>query len=213
MARNTVRARNALERKKKKRQAKRKQSRSGSIQIRSLVARMKTAGRGPLRECLINDGWKTSRLAQVIISRDRPGGSVAVGVFLVDIGCLGVKNTIANDNLTTAEYDDFIGKFAQQQTMIPCDSAFAVKLIQTAVEYAKGAGFRPEKDYAIAQGIFGDIDPNACEEMITCGLDGKPYYVSGPDDDVQRILKRLETHFGPDGFEFIAALDQLDPTW
>ena len=52
-------------RRKKKRQAKRRQSRSGSIQIRSLAARMKTAGRRPLRECLINDGWKTSHLAQV----------------------------------------------------------------------------------------------------------------------------------------------------
>ncbi len=213
MARNTVRARKALERKKKKRETKQRQSRSGSIQTRSLVARMKMAGRRPLRECLINDGWKTSYLAQVLLSRDRPGGGVALGFFLVDIGCLGVKNTIANDTLTTAEYDEFIGKLTQQENMIPCDSAFAVKLVQTAVEYAKGAGFRPEKDYAIARGIFGDIDPNACETEITCGLDGKPYYVSGPNDDVQRILRCLEARFGPDGFEFIAARDQLYPTW
>jgi hypothetical protein len=38
------------------------------------------------------------------------------------------------------------------------------------------------------------------------GLDGKPFYVSGPEDSpgfIRRVLRTLERHCGPDGFHYL----------
>ena len=35
------------------------------------------------------------------------------------------------------------------------------------------------------------------------GVDGKPYFVSGPFDNVPRIMARLEKAVGPGNFEFL----------
>ena len=65
----------------------------------------------------------------------------------------------------------------------------------------------PDRDYYYAREIFGDIDPASCPEAIEYGTDGKPFYVAGPYDDVERIMDRLTRKLGPDGFHFVAPLD------
>lgn len=191
----------ALERKKKKRKAKRQ---SGSVERsgRSHLARMKRTGGWPLRETLIGEGWRESGLAQVLIARDRPGGGVAIGIFLVDLGCLGVKNCIADDDVTEVEYRALVDKLGSQEAMVPIDPASAVKLVTVGLEYAAGLGFKPERDYVLAREMFGDIDPEESDLEVPCGKAGLPCYVPGPDDDVDRVLSQLEARVGPDGFLF-----------
>src|SRR4030042_1361525 len=54
----------------------------------------------PFHEVFINEDWRESRLADIHVMRLQPNGQVAYGVFLVDLGCLGLKDAyaIANAN-------------------------------------------------------------------------------------------------------------------
>ena len=156
----------------------------------------------PLRECRINDDWKESRMASISFARDRPDGRVAIAAFCVDLGCLGVKSAFANPAMSVAEYES--GLVRNQPTcQIRCDSAFAVKLIQGAHDYARQLGFSPDPGYHYAREIFGGIDPACWPETIEYGEDGKPFYVNGPHDDVETIMNHLIRKLGPDGFHYL----------
>jgi len=44
------------------------------------------------------------------------------------------------------------------------------------------------------------------------GKDGKPLFISGPYDDVPRIMARLEKAVGRGGLHFLTRVDQM-PDW
>ena len=45
---------------------------------------------------------------------------------------------------------------------------------------------------------------------ITFGMDGKPHYINGPDEDPQRVLATLERTVGRGGFHYTVALGEAD---
>lgn len=164
----------------------------------------------PLRECLINDDWVEHKLASITFARNRPDGRVAVGSFIVDVGCLGVKSAFANPSITAEQYSQ---KFlsGQPTNQIRLGAPCAVKLILGALEYARELGFKPDPDYFYSREIFGDIDPAGCEETFEYGMDGKPFYVAGPHDNPNRIVNHLTKKLGPDGYLFMMPLGAGDP--
>ncbi len=38
------------------------------------------------------------------------------------------------------------------------------------------------RNVAALEKLFGDVDPDACTTEFSFGQDGKPFYVSGPDE-------------------------------
>jgi len=159
----------------------------------------------PFRECLINDNWREQRMASISIARNHPDGRVAFAAFCVDLGCLGIKSAFAHPDISLAEYEDRI-VYGQRTRQICCDAAFAAKLIEGARAYAAQFGFNPDPAYHAARRIFGAIDPASCPDVIEYGgEDGKPFYVAGPYDDVNRVMNQLTRKLGPYGFHFVIA--------
>lgn len=174
------------------------------------VGMMRHVAHYPLRECLINDDWAEHKLATISIARNRPDGRVAMGSFIVDVGCLGVKSAFANPSITAEQYEQRL-VLGQPTNQIHFGAPCAVKLILGALEYARELGFKPDPDYFYSREIFGDIDPAGCEETFEYGMDGKPFYIPGPHDNPQRIVKHLTKELGPDGYLFMMPLGGGDP--
>jgi hypothetical protein len=173
------------------------------------ISVMRRVSHFPLRECRINDDWSESRLANLTFARNRPDGHVAIGVFVVDLGCLGVKSAFANPDITLVRYEQQIVRGGQTNQIL-FDPACAVKMITGAVEYADKLGFKPDPDYYYSREIFGDIDPGSCQETFEYGGDGKPFYFAGPYDDADKIMKHLMRKLGPDGFHYLIPLNPFD---
>ncbi|MDA8072612.1 MAG: helix-turn-helix domain-containing protein [Actinomycetota bacterium] len=147
-------------------------------------------------------------LATVLVARARPREKVSVCTFLVDTQCLGVKETIgprtmSRDALARFERSVFGG---YGRLPLDCPIDLACHLVFGAVEYARGLGFEPAKDFARCEGHLGQW---SATRAITFGRFGKPVYVSGPFDDVQRVLRTLERSVGPGGYDFVVHADQL----
>lgn len=162
----------------------------------------------PVRECSINDDWSESGMAHIIFARNRPDNRIAIGAFVVDLGCLGVKSAFANPDISLAQYEQMLS--GSHTAMVNFDPACAIKMILGAIEYAKRLDFKPDPDYYYAREIFGDIDPESCEETFEYGREGKPFYFAGPYDSVNRIMNQLTRKLGPDGFHYVAFLDPFD---
>ncbi len=162
-------------------------------------------GRAPLRDVFISPTIFEQGIGSVVISRDLPAGAIGVGVFLLDVYCLGVKNAFFSIRPGIFQYEDFIEMIRYNQDLEPAEPARGRKLVEDAVEYARGLGFEPQRDYREAAMVLGDIDPSLCREEFTFGQDGKPVYISGPRDSqamIGRVLATLRQRCGEDGFHY-----------
>jgi hypothetical protein len=172
----------------------------------------------PIHEAFISQSVYDIRQGTAILSR-KSGESIAVAVFLVDSGCMGIKSAFRGFMRADA-YNDFMAKFRTSEKLIPAHPECLRKLVEGALDYAADLGFSPDPDYYRVKALFGDIDSSACTQEFEFGKDGKPYYVSGPNDSpasIRAIMKQLSLKCGgPEGFHFMIASpdfhsDFMDP--
>jgi len=205
MARDQKRQQKSLARK----TARRKTRRKALARNTSAFAgpSMSGAGKWPLLECLISANWRdTPSLCQILIARQAPTGDVSAGVFLVDLGCLGLKNGFLSRFSSAYEYRSTLqAKLMEREELISCNIALAAKVLEEAVRFARKLGFEPDKDGRRALKTLGDADPEDCPETVPLGgEDGRPLFFAGPNDNVPRIMATLERNVGRDGFSFVA---------
>lgn len=195
-----------LQRKTAKRKAK---QRAAASAPKGRRAQLRASADWPLHECLLTEAWQdTSKIVQILVSRRSPIGQVAVGAFLVDLGCLGVKAAFGRLLDTGREYKEMRSDVESRQAMIKADLNLAAKIIREANAYAKDLGFQPDAGYRDAMLVLGDADPDACDTPIPLGKDGKPFFIPGPDDKVNLIVTKLTRKLGPDGFGYLVPLGE-----
>ena len=192
-----------------------KKRRSGKAKKPNLLGRlgkrgqMRLAGQWPLYECLMTKDWREEgELVQIAVVRRSPQGQIAVGSFLVDLGCLGVKNAMAVSFPTIGEYRSVYRRsFVESQEIVEGDLDLAAKIVQEGVKYADSLGFKPDKDIRDAYLIMGEVHPENCAiEIPVGGKDGRPFFFAGPYDNVERIMRTLDRKVGPGNYHFFAPL-------
>lgn len=204
MARNTARHQKKLMKKRRKDKL-RKKKQAGSIpfELISPNKKIRMARKFPFYECLINPSWQDAGLATVLISRQQPDNNLVFGVFLVDVFCLGLKNTFCNADFAISRYQtDLLGKIYREEKPVQCPIPLAHHVVYGGIAYAEQFGFKPQKDFKLSQYILdseADIEP--CED-VEFGKDGKPLFISGPDDNVERIMRQLESKVGKENFKY-----------
>jgi hypothetical protein len=198
-----------------RRAAKRKTKHHAIVREKSagLSERLAAAENYPIVDSLATvDVWDQG-LGWICLSREMPNGGVAYGIFLVDRYCLGVKNAMAGIS-SRFDYDSKIlqkmNRSFRSEKLTP---ATARRFVESAVAYARSLGFPPHPDYQRAKLIFGSIDPSEATEELEFGKDGKPLFISGPNDGQARcrqILATLARSCGPGRLAFLHAGRPLD---
>jgi hypothetical protein len=214
MARDEKRRQKALARQAAKRKAHRKEA-SRTAGGRSSVPSLRASASWPVHEVLISRGWEQpAQLVQILVARRSPLGQIACGLFLVDLGCLGVKNAFGRLFDSEADYRrELRDELEESRPHVRGDLNLAAKIIREAIAYARDLGFEPHRDYRPASVVLSGADPDACPAKIPLGGDdGKPFYIAGPYDHARAIVDKLIRRLGPDGFHYIIPIevDDLD---
>ena len=179
------------------------------VQMLSPEKYIKTKSRSlPIHECWIFSGWEESQMANIIISRQHKNGNITYGFYLVDLGCLGVKDAFFRFNNTETEYHNFIERLQRDRTGLQrADYKLVHNIIFAAVEFAEDFGFFPHKDFTSLMQYFLEEDTDNIELMeIECGNDGKPLYTQGPhenDAKARKIIAQLEKVAGTGNFDYV----------
>lgn len=175
-------------------------------------------------ECWVSPGWSdgltvdghpewpdvdvsgsgTSGLVSLVVARDAGRGRVRACGYLVDVYCLGVKNTIGPRVMDPHDVTRFARPFFDQYPAGPLavPMELAQHLVFGAVDYARDLGFEPApgSDFDKTESHLGKWSgPSA----IGFGRDGKPLYVQGPHDNPTRVMEALRRSVGPDNFHFL----------
>jgi hypothetical protein len=150
----------------------------------------------PIYECWINDDWQELRLAHIYITRQHAGGTLTLCHYLVDLGCLGVKDSGYSFNLSEAEYERILDKTEERMNLVEVSYVLVHNIIYAAVEFAEEYGFLPHKDFILTTSCFLEEDSEAIPMIeIECGgRDGKPLFVpTGGEDETrqQQILMQI----------------------
>jgi hypothetical protein len=192
-----------------KRKAKRKatHTRTASTSKRSLLMR---ALKWPVMGCWVNAEWEDpTQLNQVVVARRDPAtGEVYIGMYLVDRACLGIKDAHAASFLSASEFRrELLTQIAQTQDIIQIEFDLAAAIVKVGLDYAADLGFRPHRDYRDASILLRDAHPeNVKEEIPVGGENGQPFFIAGPYDNVQHILRHLERNPGPGKYHFTAPI-------
>jgi len=188
--------------------------------VAPLVRRVAPPARttAPLVGCWINAGWSAgltwtsfpewldpgsrgTGFVQVLVAREHRYGKVDICGYLVDVYCLGVK-----DVLRRVIEPDEVAAFVHERYAIfgaralPAPVELAQHLVLGAVEYARGLGFDPHRDFAACRDHLGTW---VGASSIQFGEHGRPAYYAGPHDDRLRILRTLRASVGEGNFEYV----------
>ena len=169
-------------------------------------SQIQEASQWPLLEVLISETWQeTTQICQIAVVRKSPDSvQIAVAAFLVDLGCLGIKNALTNSYTSMSVYQrEYRQHLMASQAVVPGDLDLAAKIIHESIAYSGSLGFKPHKDTKMALRLLADAQPEHCHETIPLGKDGKPFFINGPYDDVTRILRVLNRHVGEGNYDFL----------
>jgi hypothetical protein len=141
-------------------------------------------------------------LASVLVARRHRYGKVSVCGYLADVYCLGVKNAmgpkVMDERLLSRHVREYFSGHAGTPLEAPIE--LAREVVYGSIEYARRLGFEPHDDFAAAAGHLG---PWTGPSTITFGNEGKPFYISGPYDDVRHVTKTLDRTIGSGNYHFI----------
>jgi len=145
----------------------------------------------------------TEGMVQVLVARQDRASRTTVCGYLVDVYCLGLKNTNGPLHMGVDSLDDycrvFFGAFNGPPLAVPLD--LAQNLVHGAVAYARGLGFEPHADFADTAPYLG---PPPASIPIRFGREGKPFYVSGPNDNPRAVIRTLESSVGAGNYGYFS---------
>jgi hypothetical protein len=149
-------------------------------------------------------------LPSVAVVRAHDDTTVSVCGYLVDTYCLGVKNAVPPSMINQRHLSDFLADFFAAYThgALPAPLELAQDLVFGAVEYARGLGFDPHRDFYLAAGHLDTWQPPS---RITFGRDGRPHFQQGPYDNPGRILRTLDRTVGPGNYHFTTVVTTAEP--
>jgi hypothetical protein len=189
------------------------QKRKAGVGGQTLAGQVAGATTAPIRHCLLTESLFETGMGTLILARGSAVGQCAVGAFLLDAFCLGVKDVMFR-TLEGGQLATYLGRLSAATPLVPVDPSYARKLLRDLVLWSGSLGFQPHADFTTVERMFGDVDPQACEAAFEFGQDGKPLYVPGPSEPpllVRRRMDQLSRQLGPDGFHYIVPVQ--GPAW
>ncbi len=156
----------------------------------------------PIFECRVHEGWSDMGKTQVTVARRMPNGHLVVGFYMVDLWCLGLKDTFYRANLSMLEYEEIVEMASHEIPLEVVEPALAFNIIYASIEYAEDLGFEPHKDFKHTQYLLPEPDDFEYIEVET-GKNGKPFFTPGPYDKVTAIMQKLEKKLGKGNFKFM----------
>lgn len=163
----------------------------------------------PIVNCLINTDWEETGIASVIVVRQHVNQNFTLGLYMVDLYCVGVKDTHFYFNISENEFLSLTYSISQNYELADCDYNLAHNIIYGAVAYAEEFEIPPHKDFKLTKMILEEDDDNIPLIDVEFGKDGKPFLVeSSHDNKTKFYYSQLLKHVGEGNFHFLSEEDQ-----
>ena len=130
--------------------------------VAALAERSRRWARGPIHSCVMVEGLFEHGLGLVVLARKTGIGEVAMAAFMLDVYCRGVRGAVL-DCMSSHEFDYVLDQMGGALPWVSVDPSYARKLLREATKYAEPLGFRPPREFAAVEALFGDVSADACD--------------------------------------------------
>jgi len=167
----------------------------------------------PIGTCYINANWRDSGLAVIFVCRRHINGHITHAAYMVDVFCLGLKESFWTFNQDPLDFKDFMEKQQQANSqgvpLMKTDYVLVHNIIYGAIEYAGEFGFFPHKSFETSRFMLEEDDDHIEVIDLEFGYKGKPLYISSPGrpNERNRVLAQLDKNPGKGNYEFITEAD------
>lgn len=163
----------------------------------------------PVVECLIGENWQEVGFTTIVVARRHTNGNYTLGIYLTDIFCLGVKDSIYQFNLSEEEYKEYKEQLSEPGNMLPISYNEVHNLIWGSVAYAEEFGIEPCKEFGLTQYLLEEDSDDIPLIEYEFGKNGKPFLIVSSTLEGSRYLPLLEKSTGGDFGYFVATDDSF----
>jgi hypothetical protein len=196
-----------------KRRKREKKLEKAAREVAAPVSRPRTEGPllGEFLGCCLRGSGRDGGLVNLMVVRALTTGGARVAAFLIDPDCLGVKDAFWSDRSASAARRSLAG-IREDEDCLDIAPSQARRILEQAVDFARGLGFEPGGDYTGSTSILAGVESAAEEAMVRFPSQEKPIYFAGPRDSsfrIREVLKTLMESVGPEGFDYVIDASQV----
>ncbi len=165
----------------------------------------------PVYKCLVNRNWEATSIANVVIMRQHVNGNVTVGIYLVDLSCLGIKDTFFYFNESVNKVDDKLN--SQSGFFMQIDYNLAHNIVFAGHDYALDYDINPHPDFSFTKYILEeDNDDIPLIDIKVGGPKGMPHLILQPGQSAKykQVYDKLVKNLGKDNFYYTIEADVFD---
>jgi hypothetical protein len=158
----------------------------------------------PIYKCYVNSEWEEAGMANVMVLRQHVTGSTTGAVFLVDLKCLGIKDTFWMFNVPEEDFYERLPGFEERFEEI--DYTLAHNIIFAGHDFAMDFDIAPHKDFAVTKFILEEDDDNIPLVDIAVGENGVPHLITYAANQHLDALAKLRKNAGEGNYHYTFAV-------
>lgn len=160
----------------------------------------------PVYKCYVTARWKETMMANIAVMRRHVNGNYTVGMYLVDLLCLGIKDTFYLFNVSKEQLDE---RFDMDELyMEEAEYNLVHNIIYAGHDFAMDFDIKPHKDFSITKFILEDDDAVPLIEIPVGDENGNPRLLVSPSYNYAPILQKLKQHAGEGNYTFFIGDDR-----
>jgi len=161
----------------------------------------------PIYKCFVTRDWQEFGMANVVVMRKHINGNITSGIYMVDLFCLGIKDTFYFFNEPEEELFEKIN--IERSYLQEVDYTLAHNIIYAGRDFALEFDIQPHKNFSITKFILEeDNDAIAVLDIPAGDENGNPHLIVNSSYNYSPVLEKLKKHAGEGNYTF--TLDDND---
>jgi len=156
----------------------------------------------PIYKCLVTKAWKEAGEADVVVMRRHVNGNVTAGFYLIDLMCLGIKDTFYSFNEPEGDIYD---RFPVEVDVMFDEVGYALahNIIYAGHDFALEFGIEPHKEFAVTKFILEEDNDNVPLINIPVGDEnGLPHLIVHQPGEYSSELSKLMKNAGEGNYRY-----------
>ncbi|MCQ2218592.1 MAG: hypothetical protein MJZ33_08950 [Paludibacteraceae bacterium] len=162
----------------------------------------------PMYKCYaMLEGLKNSGIGSVVVVRKFKSGKYAVGLYLVDTYCCGVKTSSFHIPVEEDFLDGLLGEWSDRLQEVSYEEAH--NWIYGSIAWAEEAGIKPHKSFAVTQYLLEEDTDDIPLIEYEFGKNGKHFLVCHTKLEASEYLSIMEKNLKKGEYDYLVAMSPV----
>ena len=154
--------------------------------------------------CYVSKDIDEMKMGHVFVTRRHTGGRISMACYLVDMACLGVKDSFYRLRMEDYELEDYLGD--RMDMFRECSYEEAHNRVWGSVAYAEEADISPDKSFQLTQYMLEEDTDDVPLIEYEYGRDGKHFLVCRSELEASRYLPLMKENLGEGNYDYIIGI-------